>query len=1426
MASRQNISPSFVFLAVNSFLLFSVDSNYDLYYITPSIKESCIKQPCDTLFNLINNITLNDSNITLIFLPGNHTLDWKLKLSSMRILKLRSIFTLSRSKIFCTGFDAKLELLNINYVEFSQLEFIGCKGNKIESVQHLLIKAVIFQSQPQRIATLEIINSIATTMHSYFICIKSYQESLSTNFNTSKGGAVFARQSSIKLINCTFENNSAEIGGAVYGESLSNVTVVGCTFVKNLATNATINCLHESGTGGAIFLSPFNTVLSNSHKKKYENMQVRGTLRLINTTFINNRASNYGGGIAAIHTIVSVQNCTFNNNKAIRGGAIYVISSSTVNVRESKFIYCNGEKQDGHAGAVYAYQSLLLIGGCKFMGNSAAYGGAVDTHYGSISVEDSNFTFNMATYQGGALYIFYASNVTLERCSYNTNFVTSQTGIGSEVRIYKVTLTISNSEFLGQENTFNITEKQTYISKCPQNNTKNKITGVALVIGYSEVHIDNTTLSGRCMSWYAYNCTLRFKGTVTFSNIDSTKSTMLGALSTILSKVEIYNNLTLLCNSAANGGAIHAVESEFDVHGHLRITMNKATNSGGGIYLYRSKLKCRESSNVTFFNNTAMRSGGGINAISSSITVIHMRHSSHGRSQLHFDANYATEGGGLYMEANAKLYVIKIGSTHEITPSVSVVFKGNSAKYGGAIFVADRKSAGICQSTPNTTTDSDVTECFLQVLSFLLVERVPSPEHLVSLEFINNSATAYNYGHALFGGLLDRCTLSPFAEVHHYNGIYYSNRTTYITKVSNFSTNLQSISSKAVYVCFCREGTPNCDYQPSNINVTKGKKFSISLVAVNQVNHTVNHTYIYSSLETSQLDIGQHSQKTTEGCTLLNFSISSPSNVTHDTLSLHAKGPCGNAIRSQRRLNIQFDNCSCPVGFEQDPDHSKCSCVCDSRLKMHEVTCNSRRESIVKEGNFWIQYIHSNGIDGFVIHSPCPNGYCINSNVELKFNVSNSFNNEQCSNRSGILCGDCLPSHSLSIDSSRCVQCPDTWQGQMVGITLTAIIGGIILVAMVMILDLTVATGTINGIIFYANVINSGSIELASPKFAISWLNLELGFDICFIKGLDAYWKTWLQLLFPAYIFLLVALIVLISKLSLKFSRLIGKRNPVATLTTLILLSYTKFLRTITTALSFTTLSYPSGISKTVWLPDANIKYLQGKHIALFIAANLVLLAGMAYTLLLFSWQWLLRHQDMCIFKWVRYQKLQNFLEPYHAPYTYQHRYWTGLLLVIRIALYLTSAINTSGNTDVTLYSITILTSALLFLKSAYNRGIYRKTLPNVIETICFINIVLFCTTNMYYRNSELKVLAYISGTLTTILLLLIVIYHIRINFGIWKKLRPVIASQVTLTSISHRNSGTVSNAPQYTMSVVDGPPSFGGVNSELQETLLEDVDN
>ena len=73
-------------------------------------------------------------------------------------------------------------------------------------------------------------------------------------------------------------------------------------------------------------------------------------------------------------------------------------------------------------------------------------------------------------------------------------------------------------------------------------------------------------------------------------------------------------------------------------------------------------------------------------------------------------------------------------------------------------------------------------------------------------------------------------------------------------------------------------------------------------------------------------------------------------------------------------------------------------------------------------------------------------------------------------------------------------------------------------------------------------------------------------------------------------------------------SRLIGE-NAVSVLATLFLLSYTKLLLTVISVFSYITLSLDNGKrSHPLWVPDANIKYLSGKHIPLFIVGVLMIL--------------------------------------------------------------------------------------------------------------------------------------------------------------------------------------------------------------------------
>lgn len=118
----------------------------------------------------------------------------------------------------------------------------------------------------------------------------------------------------------------------------------------------------------------------------------------------------------------------------------------------------------------------------------------------------------------------------------------------------------------------------------------------------------------------------------------------------------------------------------------------------------------------------------------------------------------------------------------------------------------------------------------------------------------------------------------------------------------------------------------------------------------------------------------------------------------------------------------------------------------------------------------------------------------------------------QCAeNRSGRLCGICKSGSSVSLGSSSCLYCPNYWPGILVTIAVVFILSGIGLVVLILVLNLTVAIGTINAIIFYANIMaaNRSALFLTSDVTVtfvfISWLNFEFGFDICLFDGLDMY---------------------------------------------------------------------------------------------------------------------------------------------------------------------------------------------------------------------------------------------------------------------------------------------------------------------------------
>ena len=114
--------------------------------------------------------------------------------------------------------------------------------------------------------------------------------------------------------------------------------------------------------------------------------------------------------------------------------------------------------------------------------------------------------------------------------------------------------------------------------------------------------------------------------------------------------------------------------------------------------------------------------------------------------------------------------------------------------------------------------------------------------------------------------------------------------------------------------------------------------------------------------------------------------------------------------------------------------------------------------------NFWISSINS---DILIIHGfRCPLDYC----KDVSVSVSLSDPSIQCAfNRNGKLCGKCKEQFSLALGNMHCIPCNNNHIALVVPFALT----GIALVAIIFLLQLTVSVGTLNGLFFYANIIQA-----------------------------------------------------------------------------------------------------------------------------------------------------------------------------------------------------------------------------------------------------------------------------------------------------------------------------------------------------------------
>ena len=331
----------------------------------------------------------------------------------------------------------------------------------------------------------------------------------------------------------------------------------------------------------------------------------------------------------------------------------------------------------------------------------------------------------------------------------------------------------------------------------------------------------------------------------------------------------------------------------------------------------------------------------------------------------------------------------------------------------------------------------------------------------------------------------------------------------------------------------------------------------------------------------------------------------------------------------------------CPPGFNLTdyPHH----CDCYPILSANSFKCSfiNKTGYITWNSTMWVNAIFTgNESSGIIYNQFCPLDYCMSGKKTL--NIAEEPDAQCDFNHAGRLCGGCRENYSLAIGSSRCIPCPND---NSLALLVFFAAAGVVLVLIILSLNLTVTQGLINGLIFYANIIQSYKSILypvETPSYGIffqtfiAWMNLDFGIESCFSVSLSTFWKTWLQFLFPFYIWAIAGVIIIACRYSSRLTNLIGNR-AVPLLATLFLLSYMKLLCNIIAALAFAILvSYPEDSKLAVWYLDGNLPYCQHRHIYLFVAAIAALIfLWLPFTILLLLMQCLRRISHLRLLRWI-----------------------------------------------------------------------------------------------------------------------------------------------------------------------------------------------
>ena len=715
-----------------------------------------------------------------------------------------------------------------------------------------------------------------------------------------------------------------------------------------------------------------------------------------------------------------------------------------------------------------------------------------------------------------------------------------------------------------------------------------------------------------------------------------------------------------------------------------------AADNPSAIDLRAVNFTLRGDSNISFNKAT------GLTSILAVVGVV---------GEVTFESNVGVFGGALNLFTFSYLIV---------TRDSEVRFLNNYGSIqGGAIFV----------SLPGSLGGGNTDDCFLYFgyEDYTFCNNCSNlNDSGVSIEFSGNVAPS---GGIIYGSGLESCPWARPLKVNYPNTSVVDILHTYYPNVFSFDRGPRGVAN--IITTSVQLVAENL--QPS-YSVIPGESFNITVSALDSLQQNIPSVLSSYNLDTLTDQPGFFLNVTplvgSSGFEFLNGTgpavVSVRLQATENQSLSIILYTLDSAGRARLQVNVVLE--MCPDGFYFNNNTRECECL--PELIERGVVCDTANGAVIIPNRQWVGPVS----DGEIAVHRCFIFYCELGSRTINVQNGTVDYDSQCavgSNRSGILCGSCREGFSSTLGSTRCRRCSNRPL-----VILVVFLGlGILLVATITYLQITITEGALNGVLFYSNMVAlySPLLAPASPTggnfiFA-AFLTLNLGIETCFYVGMTPIQKVWWQLSFPLYLFFLMIVIALCARYC-KWKQFTGL-SIIQAFGTLMILCYISVLDYSFEILTSERITTLSGDHLLRWGVDSSVQYFRGVHGFLGVVGCLLMLLYIIPLPLFLMFPSLAYRAP-----WLK--KFKPYYDSFWNPFKPKYRFWLGFRLIFRwVPFALAYFLQPPRSPFVT----GLLFALLLFFQMVIQP--FRKEWINILDSYFLFNLVVLFMGALYYSATD-----------------------------------------------------------------------------------------